>query len=312
MINSQYYKNLEVPKSMVDVVLDTDTYNEMDDQFALSYLLRSTEKLNTVAIYAAPFSNYRAKTPKIGMEKSYDEILKLLKLLKREDLVSATFKGSDAYLSDEDTPVLSSAAEDLIKRAKEYSPEKPLYVVAIGAITNIASALLMDPSIADNIVIVWLGGHAYDHKDTGEFNMVQDIAAARVVFGSEAPLVQLPCVGVVSGFYFSILELEHYLRGKNELCDFLLDRAIECYNEWTDRTGKYDAVYSKVIWDVTAVAWLLNDDDRFMMSHFNHCPMPEYDKQYSVNPNSRIINSVYHIFRDGLATDMIEKLTKLS
>ena len=55
MFSPSYYKNLEVPSGKIDVVLDTDTYNEIDDQFALAYLLKSTEKLNTVAIYAAPF-----------------------------------------------------------------------------------------------------------------------------------------------------------------------------------------------------------------------------------------------------------------
>jgi len=55
MTNEQRMKNLLVPQGKVDVVLDTDAYNEIDDQFAISYLLRSKEKLNTVAIYAALF-----------------------------------------------------------------------------------------------------------------------------------------------------------------------------------------------------------------------------------------------------------------
>ena len=42
------------PKGKVDVVIDTDTYNEIDDQFAVAYLIKSDEKLNLKAIYAAP------------------------------------------------------------------------------------------------------------------------------------------------------------------------------------------------------------------------------------------------------------------
>ena len=53
-------KNLEVPTGSVDVVLDTDAYNAIDDQFALAYLLRSEDRLKTRAIYAAPFFNFRA------------------------------------------------------------------------------------------------------------------------------------------------------------------------------------------------------------------------------------------------------------
>ena len=133
-------RRLTKPKGKIDVVLDTDTYNELDDQFALSYMMKNSDKLNVKALYAAPFLNDKSVSPKEGMEKSYDEILKLLTLLKREDLKAVTFKGSETYLTDEDTPVLSPAAEDLAKRAMDYTPEKPLYVVAIGAITNVASA----------------------------------------------------------------------------------------------------------------------------------------------------------------------------
>ena len=69
---------LERPTGPVDVVLDTDTYNEVDDQFALSYLLASQDQLRVKALYAAPFFNENSTGPADGMEKSYQEILKLL------------------------------------------------------------------------------------------------------------------------------------------------------------------------------------------------------------------------------------------
>ena len=78
MTAEQRIKNLSVPTGPIDVVLDTDTYNEIDDQFALAYLLRSTEKLNTKAIYAAPFFNQHSEGPADGMERSYEEIKKIL------------------------------------------------------------------------------------------------------------------------------------------------------------------------------------------------------------------------------------------
>ena len=36
------YRIPEVPTGYVDVVLDTDAFNEIDDQFAISYLIHST------------------------------------------------------------------------------------------------------------------------------------------------------------------------------------------------------------------------------------------------------------------------------
>lgn len=302
MTNEQRIKNLSVPQGRVDVVLDTDAYNEIDDQFAISYLLKSKEKLNTKAIYAAPFFNHKVPSPAEGMEKSYDEILNILKLSGEETQV---FRGSGNYLEDENTPVISDAAYDLAQRVNEYSPQEPLYVVAIGAITNVASAILINSKVCENAVVIWLGGHAHHYHDSLEFNMKQDVAAARVVVKSGVPFIQLPCRGVVSEFTLSKPELEYWFKGKNELADYLTDITIK---EMEERTKS--RLWSKVIWDVTAVAWLLNDDDRFMLSRIITAPLPSYDNLYTQNYGGYPMRYVYNIKRDTLMTDLFRKLTE--
>lgn len=300
MINERREKNLTVPKNSIDVVLDTDAYNEIDDQFAIAYFIRSKEKINAKAIYAAPFFNDRSNSPADGMQKSYDEILKLLALAEEKVDV---FKGSDKFLDDENTPVVSDAAKDLAERVKNYSPENPLYVVAIGAITNIASAILLNPQVAENTVVVWLGGHAHHYHDTKEFNMFQDIAAARVVMQSGVPFVQLPCEGVVRSFTVSKPELEFWLKGKNKLADYLAQNSIETAESYAK--GK---PWTRVIWDVTAVAWLLNDNDRFMESRVIPVTLPAYNGFYEKESISCQMRYVYHIYRDALMEDLINKL----
>ena len=57
------------------------------------------------------------------------------------------FKGSTDYLRDVTKPIRSEAALDLVSRAMKSSPDDPLYVVPIGCITNIASAILIEPQI---------------------------------------------------------------------------------------------------------------------------------------------------------------------
>ena len=74
MNSNELIRALGVPEGPVDVVLDTDTYNEIDDQFAIAYMMRSPE-LRTKAIYAAPFFNENSSGPEDGMLKSYDESL---------------------------------------------------------------------------------------------------------------------------------------------------------------------------------------------------------------------------------------------
>ena len=301
----QRLRNLEVPSGPIDMVLDTDAYNEIDDQFAISYALHATEKLTVKALYAAPFYaslNNRSTSPIDGMERSYQEILKLLRLSRLEMPV---YRGSTQFLPDEKTPVESDAARHLAELAMSYTPEKPLYVVAIGAITNVASALLMKPEIADNIVAVWLGGHALEWHDNFEFNALQDVASARVVFASGAPLVMLPCMGVVSAFTTTEPELNYWLKGKNDLCDYLVQHTVEAANEYAK--GR---VWSRVIWDVTTIGWLLNDDHRFMLDKLIPTPIPQYDHHYAQDPRRPLCRYVYHINRDALMGDLFAHISK--
>ncbi len=299
----QTVKNLEIPGGKIDVVLDTDAFNEIDDQFAIAYMLRSQEKLNIRAIYAAPFENDKSDSAKDGMEKSYNEILKLLGMLEENKTV---LKGSDRWLGDEETPVISPAAEHLAKLAEEYSPENPLYVVEIAAITTVASALLINPRIAENLVIVWLGGNSVSYGENDEFNMRQDVAAARVVFKSGAALVQLPCRGVVDTFRISRPELLYWLKGKNELCDYLADIAVKEGDFYAD-----SEIWTRVIWDVTAVAWLLNDNERFMRYRITERHIPTYDLRYTCGEKNTYMNYVYAVERDKLMEDLIKKLTEI-
>ena len=48
MEQSMFFKNLTSPQNKVDIILDTDAYNEVDDQFAIAYMLKSKEKLNLI------------------------------------------------------------------------------------------------------------------------------------------------------------------------------------------------------------------------------------------------------------------------
>lgn len=296
-------QKLKKPAGKVDVIMDTDTYNEIDDQYALSYLIKSEEKLNLKAIYAAPFYNEKSSGPADGMEKSYEEILRVLKLAEREEYREITYRGSRAYLPDETQAVDSPAARNLISQAMEREEDDPIYVIATGAITNIASAILLEPRIIDRIVLVWLGGNAYEWPHNREFNLMQDVAAARIIFGCGVPLVQLPCAGVVSEFRTTGPELEHWLRGKNPLCDYLVNTTTQEAVSTSE-----SRCWSRAIWDVTAVAWLLDGD--FMEERLEHSPIPEYDDRYAFDRTRHFIKYVYAINRDRLMENLFTTLGK--
>lgn len=298
---------LRRPTGKVDVILDTDTYNEIDDQFALAYLVRSEESVNMRAITAAPFYRdpavgiCRSRDPADGMEKSYHEIIKVLTLAGREDLVDKVYRGSTCYLPDEVTPVASQAAEKILEISRDYDEKNPLYIVAIGAITNVASALLMDPMLTKRCVVVWLAGHAHHWNDCSDFNMHQDMAAARIVFGCGVPLVQFPMFGVVSEFRFSKPELEYWFRGKNELCNYLIDNTYE-YNRL-----KYDYEgWSKPLWDLATACWVVQGD--FVKYTCVPAPVPTYDFGYSFDMTRHPMQYVYCVYKDPLIADIAAKL----
>ena len=187
---------LALPAGRIRAVMDTDTFNEIDDQFAVSMAMLAPERFDMRAITAAPFFNDNSTGPADGMEKSYEEILRLLKLLHHAP-ENFAFRGSTGYLPDRDTPLDSPAARRIVELAHEADRDgETLYILSIGAITNVASALLLDPAIAAMTVVVWLGGHPVWWPHTREFNLRQDIPAAQVVLDCGVPLVRIPCMSV--------------------------------------------------------------------------------------------------------------------
>lgn len=165
----------------LNIFLDTDTYNEIDDQFAILYAMLSPERLCLKGISAALFFNDRSASPADGMEKSYREILKIMDFLGK-DPEGFVFRGCTEPLADEEVPRESLACDAIIAEAMKASETDPLYVVGIGACTNIASAILKAPEIIRRITVVWLGGNTFDWPDNKEFNLSQDSLAGKVLF----------------------------------------------------------------------------------------------------------------------------------
>ncbi|MER9776438.1 nucleoside hydrolase [Mesorhizobium sp. M0220] len=289
---------LEAPRGRVRCVLDTDTYNEIDDQFAIVQMLLSANRLDLQAIYAAPFHwpGY-VEHPAQGMELSYDEILRVLALMdvKPEGFV---YRGVQSYVGPEKVGRDAPAVDDLIARARASSTADPLYVVAIAAISNVASAILKAPDIIDKIVVVWLGGHALEWPHTLEGNLRRDVGGAQVLFDSGVPVVLLPCLGVVSHLLSTVPEIELHVEPHGEIGKFLAQK----YKEYTD-----DHVgWSKEIWDMAPVAWLLNPD--WCESVVTHTPVLTDQVTWSVDQTRHPMRYVYRIHRDPILKDFFDKL----
>lgn len=290
-------RRLEPPKGRVKMVLDTDTYNEVDDQFALAYSLLSPEKLDVLAVYAAPYFNDRSSGPEDGMEKSYAEIVRLLGKMGRTS-EGFVFKGSRGYLPDGETPVESEAARDLVKKAMAMPEGELLYVVAIGAITNVASAVLMEPEIVKKICVVWLGGHPLSASTAREFNLMQDVPAARVVLDCGVPFTLVPCMGVASHLLATVPDMKDAIGGKNALCDAL----VELFGEYSsDHFG-----WAKEIWDVSTIAYLVNPD--WIPTVLEHSPLLTDDCHWAHDANRHFIRVATFARRTPIFRDLYRKL----
>ncbi len=305
-------ERLQPPKGKVRMVLDTDTYNEIDDQFAIVHALLSPEQLSVEALYAAPFFNQRASSPGDGMEKSYDEILRLLDRLQMSG-ENFAYRGSNGFLSDYEHPYDNDAVRDLIERA--MGSDEPLYVVAIGALTNIASAILIEPKILEKIIVVWLGGNALHWPHTKEFNLSGDVLSARLVLDCGVPLVLIPCQGVTTHLRSTVSEIELYVEGKGAIGDFL----AETFKAYSDD----HFAWSKEIWDVVAIAYLINSDwlpsnivSSPMISQqtagdvFNHGPYDWHNHEltWSFDHSRHQIRCAYYVQRDPIFRDLFTKL----
>lgn len=292
-ISKLYKKDKNIDK--INVILDTDTYNECDDQFALAYLLKSQERFNIEAITVAPYHHDNNISIIEGNEKSYNEIIKIWKYLNF-DTTNKVYKGSEDYLQNnynETTKAVEKIIEIALKNEKTY-------ILSIGAITNIAIAILKEPKIIDRIEIIWLGGNSLLQNKNDEFNFRQDIKAVKTIFESNAKLTIIPCKNVASNLITSIYELEHFLKGKNELCDYLCQRF---YND-----GVHGIQERRVIWDISVIAYMLNKS--WFMSEEISCPRIREDSSYELTNNNHKITMINYIDVNKVYTDLFNKLTK--
>lgn len=288
----------------IKVILDTDADNEIDDQYAIAYLLKSN-KVNVLGITAVPYYNHKVSSAEEGMIKSYNETKKVISLCDLEGETPLVFEGSRQFLTNEQDYIPSPACDFIIQEALKCTESEPLYVLAIGALTNVASAIIKNPAITKLIHVVFLGGTALHMQGlASEFNMSEDVLAGSVVFKSVDKLTVLPCPGVVSALTTSEPELKYWLHGKNELCTYLVEHTVEEANTYAK--GK---PWTRVIWDVSTIWHVLNPEEAARFTKKVDRFYPVDDMNYETYEGSPI-NYVYQVDRDRIFNELFTVLAK--
>ena len=214
-----------VPKQkQIRVIVHTDCKNEADDQFALAHWLM-TPMAEVRGIVAAHFDSKARMfhTPHDTALQSYDEVMKVLRLMGLEGQYPV-YLGAEEPMADETTIMDSEGARFIIEEAMRDDP-RPLYIACQGGVTDVAAAILMEPAICDQMTCIWIGGGIWP-EGGWEFNLVQDIHAVNVIFGSSMPVWQVP-MNVYKKYTVSLAELEYKVYPCGEIGKYLFEQMAE-------------------------------------------------------------------------------------
>lgn len=232
------------------VIINTDAKNEADDQFAIVHGLLSPS-LDVRGLIPAHFGTRRTDQ---SLQESRDEVDLLLRLLKMESGVTVA-NGAETSMPDETTPVDSPGARLIISEALASTDNDPLFIAFLGPLTDMASAILLEPEIVKrSVTVIWIGGLPYGDLDvpyTPEFNLSNDVASANVVFDSGITVWQVPSSTYVR-VSTSYAELEDRIGDSGELGRYLIDQLVT-FNEEHHSTP----IESRSLGDSPAISLML-------------------------------------------------------
>ena len=295
-------QRLALPQGRIRAVIDSDAATEIDDHFAISYAIASPDKIDLQAVIAAPFFKATVSSPEEGMTKSFEAIKMLFKLMGKES-EGVVFKGAPRFMPDRNTPVDTAGARRIIELARKAKADNEvLYIIAIAALTNVASAILMAPDIIDCCTVVWLGGNAIEwYGGNNEYNLRGDLCASQVLFDSGIPLVQFPCQMVTD----HLITTEPELRARCLECG---DIGQHLYNHSASEMKRWGND-SRVIWDIITVAYFCIPEA--FDSIIRNTPVLCDDKSWDIKDTSRPdMRYIYCVRRDPVFRDMYERLKK--
>ena len=277
------------------------------------------ERIDLLAVHAAPFSFAHRRPlpgptlrdpapfnpPGQGMHRSAAEARRILDLLPQGRSIPV-LTGTEGYLPPQGDPPLSAAAQDLIERAMARADDDPLVVLALGCVTNIAAALLIEPRLVQRLVVVWTSGwpSTAPHRNDS-FNLEQDLRATRVLLDSGVPLVYLPGFQVGAQLRLSLPEMERWVQGRGPLGDAL--HQLYTHNPLWELQG-IDSFFahSWVIWDLICVAWVL--DERWVPSTLVPTPRLDADLRWQRDDRRPLMREAHGVRRDAIFGDVFARL----
>ena len=271
----------------INVIIDADAKNEVDDQWALALALLSPERFNILGIVGATF----AWGGPGSIQKSVDEIDTLLKLTDLSDKIPV-YAGAHP-LRYRYEPTHSEGVDFIIEQAMKASKENPLWVIGLGAATDIASAFLKEPAIAERIVVFWHLRTRWPDK-CWNFNVFGDPHAARLLFDSPMSFVLFD---TGTYLYCPMEESEKMVKPYGAIGEYIHNIRVG---------SEYYSSPTKGFFDLGDISALLDPD----IAYYEEvsCPEVDFDLSYKFTGKKGKILRCYHVDRDKTFQLLYDKL----
>ena len=278
----------------IRIIIGSDAKKEADDQYALVHAML-TNKFIIKGLVAGHFRDHWTN------HLSYAEMVKLAKLTNTYGEYPIVL-GADQKLVNIKEYEVSAGTRLIIEEAlKEDS--LPLYVLNIGALTDLAVALLEEPKITSKMTAIWVGGGRYP-KGSKECNLGNDLIAANYVFASELPLWQIPS-NVYKTTLVSLAQLKLRVAPMGKLGNYLYEQLIT-FMKTNAKEKSWINPECWVMGDSGAIGVLLEEQK----SYYQEIIAPIFDEEhhYIYNQKNRKIRVYQQLNNYFVIEDMLSKI----
>jgi inosine-uridine nucleoside N-ribohydrolase len=232
------------------VVMSTDVGNEIDDQWTIVYLLLQP-RVDVLGVMSAHAPSLPAPAGHVSYRILVEVVEKRLGMNKHPPLI----EGGSLPLENAKTPRPSPAVTFLLETSRRFSKENRLTVLMIGAATDVASAILTDPTIVDRIRVIQMGFH--DEQGGDEFNIANDVQAVQAILDSKVPLVIGPGKICRASLSLTFDQAREMLAKRGAIGAWLWDEYQAYYYRSVKPLRVNDFSKPWVIWDNITLAYVL-------------------------------------------------------
>ncbi len=302
----------------VKVLIDNDFCGDPDGLFELvqHVLSPSTEIVGIVGGHLNSNAGFTKRTDQAteSVEKA-EALLDAMGMKGRYPVVP----GSETPMLSADKPVDSEGARLIISEAHKCTPDKPLYVACGAALTNVASALLLDPSISKNMIVVWIGGQEYSFGavpppgySAVEYNLNLSVPSGQVVFNkSDVRIWQVPRDAYRQCLY-SVAEMHAYVKPCGKIGAMLsdaIDGVMKTCEGFGIPMGEVYILGDSPLVLLTSLQSGFEADPSSSRWTPVPCPLIDDNGAYQPNPTGRIIRVYTQIDTRLMFGDMEARLS---